>query len=249
MKKQELLKNKKALLLAISSSLLLSSPVHASRGEDIENKLDSFFKPFVEIDDAINEKIDNFFNEDTYEIAKDGAEEIKNSVKGYTDNLIDYNHDTLQIVTFLPNEDPSEERKYVFVNKLVPGLPKIYYLDEEGNEVKKDDETKRFKVKVKVHHTITEADNGSKYAFEEKTYEDLVTGEVWTNTVTLSKDEPYLTDASSIIEFGVFEDIADVIPSSLVKDEYELGEVKDLTEYINNLDNSLAFNDNLSLKK
>ena len=83
----------------------------------------------------------------------------------------------------------------------------------------------------------------------EKTYEDLVTGEVWTNTVSLSKDEPYLTESNSIIEYGVFEDIADVLPSDLVKDEYELGEVKELTDYINNLDNSLAFDEELSLTR
>ena len=249
MEKKKLLKNKRTLLLALSSSLIMSTPVSASRGEDIENKLDSIFGTFVDIDNAINEKIDNIFNEDTYEIAKDGVSEIKDSAHGYADSLIDYNHENLEIVTFVPNEDPNEERKYFFVNSLVPGLPKIYYLDEEGNEVNRKSDDKRFKVKVKVHHTITEDENGSKYAFEEKTYEDLVTGEVWTNTVALSKDEPYLTDASSLIEFGVFEDIADVIPADLVKDEYKLGEVKDLTEYINNLDNSLAFDEELSLTR
>ena len=249
MEKKKLLKNKRTLLLALSSSLIMSTPVSASRGEDIENKLDSIFGPFVEIDNAINEKIDDIFNEDTYEIAKDGVNEVKGSAHKYADSIIDYDYDHLEIVTFVPNEDPNLERKYFFVNTLVPGLPKIYYLDEEGNEVNRKSDNKRFKVKVKVHHTITKDDNGSKYAFEEKTFEDLVTGEVWTNTISLSKDEPYLTDASLLIEFGVFDDIADVIPADLIKDEYELGEVKDLTEYINNIDNSLAFEENLSLTK
>ncbi len=249
MEKKNLLKNKKTLLLALSSSIIMSSPVNASRGEDIENKLDSIFGTFVEIDNAINEKIDNIFNEDTYEIAKDGVNEIKDSAHSYADSLIDYDHEHLEIVSFVPDEDPNEERKYFFVNTLVPGLPKIYYLDNEGNAVNRKSDNKRFKVKVSVHHTITEDENGSKYAFEEKTYEDLVTGEVWTNTVSLSKDEPYLTESNSIIEYGVFEDIADVLPSDLVKDEYELGEVKELTDYINNLDNSLAFDEELSLTR
>ncbi len=249
MEKKNLLKNKRTLLLALSSSLIMSTPVNASRGEDIENKINSIFKPFVDIDNAINEKIDNIFNEDTYEIAKDGVSEIKDSAHDYADSLIDYDHDHLEIVSFVPNKDPNEERKYFFVNTLVPGLPKIYYLDVEGNVVNRKSDNKRFKVKVSVHHTITEDEKGSKYAFEEKTYEDLVTGEVWTNTVSLSKDEPYLTDASSLVEYGVFEDIADVLPSDLVKDEYELGEVKELTDYINNLDNSLAFDKELSLTR
>ena len=249
MEKKNLLKNKRTLLLALSSSLIMSTPVNASRGEDIENKINSIFKPFVDIDNTINEKIDNIFNEDTYEIAKDGVSEIKDSAHSYADSLIDYDHDHLEIVSFVPDEDPSFKRKYFFVNTLVPGLPKIYYLDIDGNEVNRKSDNKRFKVKVSVHHTITEDENGSKYAFEEKTYEDLVSGEVWTNTVSLSKDEPYLTESNSIIEYGVFEDIADVIPENLVKDEYELGEVKELTDYINNLDNSLAFDEELSLTR
>lgn len=251
MNKKNLLKNKKTLLLALSSSLIMSTPVNASKGEDIENKLGSIFGTFVEIDNAINDKLDNIFNEDTYEIAKEGINEIKDSAHSYVDSIIDYDHDHLEIVSFMPDEDPSLNRKYFFVNTLVPGLPKIYYLDIDGNEVNRKSDNKRFKVKVTVHHTITEDENGSKYSFEEKIYEDLVTNETWTNIVTLSKDEPYLTEDSSIIEYGVFEDIADVIPENLVKDEYELGEVKELTDYINNLDNSLAFQDenlNLTLK-
>lgn len=249
MEKKNLLNKKKALLLALSSSLIMTSPVKASKGEDIENKLDKIFKPFVEIDNAINDKLDNIFNEDTYEMAKDSVGSIKNSANEYKDSLIDYDSDHLEIVTFVPNENPSDEREYYFVNTLVPGLPKIYYLDSEGNEVDRKSDNKRFKVKVSIHHTITEDENGSKYGFEEKTYEDLVSGEVWTNTALLTKDEPYLTDDSSLIEYGVFEDIADVLPESLIKDEYELGEVKDLTEYLNNLDNSLAFDEELNLKR
>ena len=249
MEKKNLLKNKRTLLLALSSSLIMSTPVSASRGEDIENKLDSIFGTFVEIDNAINNKIDNIFNEDTYEIAKDGINEVKDSAHEYTDSIVDYDYDHLEVVTFVPNMDPNEERKYIFVNSLVPAIPKIYYLDQDGNKVNRKSDNKRFKVKVSVHHTITEDENGSKYGFEEKTYEDLVTGETWSNTVSLSKDEPYLTDENSLIEFGVFEDIRDVIPANLIKDEYELGEVKDLTEYINNIDNSLAFDDELSLTR
>ena len=240
MNKKSLLKKKRGLLVALGSSLALATPVNASKGEDIENKINDIFQPFVQIDEAIGE----FANSDAL---KDGAKEIKESAQGYINNLVDYNLDTLDIVSFKPNANPTEEREYYFVNSLVPALPKTYYLDIDGNEVNKSSEDKRFKVKVSIHHTITEDENGSKYNFEEKTYQDLVTNETWTNVTKLSKDEPYLTDDSDLIEYGLFEDISDVLPEDLVKDEYTLGEVKQLTEYINDVNNDLAFD--LTLKR
>ena len=249
MNKKNLLKKKRSLLVALGSSLVLASPVNASRGEDIENKINNFFQPFVDIDDAINDKLDEFKDSDVYETIKDGAGELSNSAHSYLDKTIDYDIDTLNIVTFKPNSNPNEEREYYFVNSLVPGLPKIYYLDEEGNEVNKKSENKRFKVKVKIHHTITEDTNGSKYNFEEKTYEDLVTNETWSNVVDLSNEEYYLTNNSDLIEFGIFSDIKDVLPQDLIKDEYTLSEVKELTEYINDVNNDLAFSNDLNLKR
>ncbi len=254
MTKKSLLQNKKRLLAALGLALVFennSVEVKALNGDKIEEAMENskFLQFFEDIDNTVNEKLDNFADTHSIDDFEDTIRDGFSSVQKIKDDLIDYDHSNLQIVSFTPDVDPNLEREYYFVNSLVPALRSSYYLDENGYRVDKNSNQKRYYVKVKKHHTITEDENDSKFTFEEKTTEDLLTHEVWTNTTTLTKEMPYLQDETDNISFGVFEDISDVLPSEYVKEEYTLKEIKDYTKMINDIDNPLAFSEEeISLK-
>ncbi len=233
------IKKKKNLLIALS--LLLINKCDAMAID--KSKIAEIVNKYGNIIAETSEKEDDFLR-DIYEsdvlsnltqMAKDGL----NSLKTIKDETIDYDHDTLDIVTTLPNIDPKNERNYYFINSLVPALRSTKYLDNDGNEVKRNDSNVRYKVSIKKYHSITANEEDSKWFFEEQTIEDLQTGEIWTNTANLDKETPYINDED--ISFGVFTEIEDVLPSEDVLDVYSLKLVKEYTTKINDLDTTLAF--------
>ena len=244
MNKQKL-RNKKRALLLLSAFLLSTNNVQAfslfkdKSGEEIESSINDLMDPFVKFGQKEDEFVDNIINSDIVSNIIDTAKDGLNTADEIKDDMIDYQNETLDIVTTIPNENPLEQREYYFINSLIPAIRTTKYYDENWQEVKKKSENKRYKVKSKIHHTITENEEGSKLFFEEKTYEDLLTNETWTNTVQLDENNYYIDDSS--IEFGLFKDIEDVLPEDLVKEEYSLRLIKDYTTKINDLNTDLNF--------
>lgn len=218
---------KRASLVALSASLAFGTPVSTEAkgffgnksGEEIESALDSFFGWAVEADEKVND------------------------VK---DDLIKYKHDTLQIVTTMPTTDPSEDRDYHFLNTKVPAISKTYYLNAEGEEVKKKSSDALYRVSSNTYKDIENND----WMFEEKTITNLETFEVTTNTVLLSADQMYLDSEDSSVEYGLFEDIADILPEAYVSEKYTLSDVKWLSsDVLNNMDYDLSKGQSLSRTK
>lgn len=173
---------------------------------------------------------------------KDAYGKVKEKAGEVKDGVIRYNHEDLAIVTSSPSVDPALERNYYIIDKTAYAKDKTHYYDAEGNEVDQNYGAIAYQIYEKKYVDLVD----DEHVFRQLTLLDNYTGEISTNTVSLSSDELYIPDCS--YTYGYFADLSDIVPGSLISDIYSLADLKHISSYINNVDYELQSSNSLVRK-
>ena len=221
----------------IAGALSLVNPVIVEAKEKTffgytEDQLKSSAKLFgsklydwcVEVDEVIQEK---------------AVEPIKDTLS----DIEIYAHDSLWLVTDMPSENPSEKRHYYFINKNTPSIKASYSYDKYGNKVDNDSPRAIKREQREMYVSLTDLETVFKieYWLDLKTYQFTLNYQDF--------DEYRLYDEESDCKYGRFTSIEDIVPEELLKEKYSTKDLKEIEEYLNNLENTLYQKEALQLKK
>lgn len=226
MEKRKDLLNKKKAALILASSLVVGTPSLVQAETSKLNKLFNWAE-------SVEEKV--------YEYTDPITEKTSDKVQ----SIEIYKQSSLRVITDIPGIDPSEERSYYLICDTVPGLEKIYYLDEDGNKISRNSGDKRYK----VHQTNKKAVFNGEGPYVEKITTDLLNDIEFTNTLEFTADYYYETNLPMDIEYGYFATLSDIVPEADLKEKYTHAELKELEANLNNLDYELAFTKENTLKR
>lgn len=199
----------KGILLALGLTCLNPMLVSAKEG-NIDWK--SIFKTVVDEAEKIDEKINK---------------KIVDPVKDKLGDIDVYKHDSLWLITDIPNTDPSEERHYFFVDKNTPTIKSSTYYDKNGNKVSRNDAKAVKRIDKELYPSVSD----SSETFLIMTEYDLKTLEFSINYVDLSLD--YLWEEEKDVSFGRFTNLDEIIPSDMQKEKYNTKELIAITDVLN----------------
>ncbi len=217
--KKRKLKQLQLALIALGT-VSLPTPVKATAKDTIMGILDKF--------EEISDKGDELFYD-----AVGNAQTLKK--------------ENLWVITTNPGIDPNLdlERNYYFVNINLPKKNRNYYIDENGQKVKKQSNEAAKQVMQTNYIPLGNADAPT---FISKTITDLTTGEITQNYVLLDKEKKYDDSISEDVSFGVFKNIEDIIPEEYITDKYSTYYLEQICTTLNN--SAYTFDDySLSLTK
>ena len=171
------------------------------------------------------------------------ADQKKEQVEDYMDKTIElniYKHESLWLITDLPNTNPNEKRHYYFVDKNSPTLKWTTYYDAFGNKVKQNDPTAVRKYEQIRYFAIGDSEN----RFMIRNDYNLLNNTWTTNYIDF--DTEYLWEEETILEFGRFGNMDDIIPKDMQKEKYSNQDLQKILEVINDCEYEMTSD---SLKK
>lgn len=168
----------------------------------------------------------------TKKYAKKGLDlilEANDFVNEYTDNIPTYKHDSLWLITDIPNVDPNEERNYYFVDTSTKGWEKTTFYNQYGNEVEDNSKDAVRKTEVQTYTYVTFS--GKLETFTIRYDYDLKNGTITSNFADF--DTEYYWEEDTPLEYGRFADVSEIIPEDKQKEKYSDYDLSEILEIIN----------------
>lgn len=177
------------------------------------------------------------------------ADQKMEQAEDYVDETIElniYKHESLWLITDMPNTAPNEERHYYFVDKNSIPLKWTTYYDALGNKVKKSDPKAVRKYEQIRYFAIGDSEN----RFMIRNDYNLLNNTWTTNYVDF--DTEYVWEEETELEFGRFINLDDIIPEDMQKEKYSKQDLQEILEILNNCEYELtsdSFKREQNLKK
>lgn len=224
----------KAILLSLcvatapSPEVIAKEPTRAEEeNDDKKEELKELAKKWgwkiIEKSEEISDKANEKIIDPATEAISDAAKEITL-----------YKHDSLWLITDIPNTDPKEQRHYFFVNKNVPTRKETTFYDALGMQVEKNDKSAIRKFETEKYISVSDA-----YTFFTIKSDYDLTNYTWSTNV-IDFDASYLWEEDTPIEYGRFRNISDIIPIDMQKEKYSTKDLNEILEVINDCQYELS---------
>lgn len=211
-----------SILLALFVSLSAPSSVCANETitiieeedetiKEVKEKAKKWGKTILEGFEKIDEKIHEMVVEPSYEVPL-------------------FDHNSLWLVTDIPNVDPQDARNYFFVFNKIRFLRSTAFYDKNGNKFLKNDGTAVRKYEQEEYTSVSTLGKN----FVIRTDYNLIDQTFISNFADFNID--YLWEEETPLEYGRIINISDFIPEDMQKDKYTENDLKAILDVLNNCD-------------
>ncbi len=141
-----------------------------------------------------------------------------------------FDHNSLWLVTDIPNVDPQDARNYFFVFNKIRFLRSTAFYDKNGNKFLKNDGTAVRKYEQEEYTSVSTLGKN----FVIRTDYNLIDQTFISNFADFNID--YLWEEETPLEYGRIVNISDFIPEDMQKDKYTENDLKAILDVLNNCD-------------
>lgn len=196
--------------------------------EDLDEKAKEAGKKIVNWSSEVEQKVN---------------EKLVDPVVEFAQSIPFYHHDSLWLITDIPEANPNEKRNYYFVNKNTPTLKWTFYYNEDGRSISKNaDDIAKIEIR-EMYLSVTNPE----CVFKTEHWLDCKNGTYTVNYVSLDCDNLY--SPVDGYDYGKFSEIDDMIPENKRKEKYSTEDLKDILDIINDVDYTISQSDKLTKKR